>query len=72
MKAPFRVDQPDADAAWEGWFGYGGSCLLWDRKNNVAMSYVMNARHFSATGDRRTSMIIPAFLEAYKKAKAAK
>ncbi|KAJ3149482.1 hypothetical protein HDU89_003846 [Geranomyces variabilis] len=48
---------------WVGWAGAGGSMIWWNREQNLAFAYVMNAVKLQALGDKRSWRLIKAFLE---------
>ncbi|KAI9291470.1 hypothetical protein K502DRAFT_326273, partial [Neoconidiobolus thromboides FSU 785] len=46
-----------------GWFGAGGSMVLFNLEHNFAFSYVMNAQHFNTFFEGRAHHL---FIEAFK------
>ncbi|KAI9363508.1 beta-lactamase/transpeptidase-like protein [Zopfochytrium polystomum] len=57
---------------WIGWFGAGGSVIMWNRDLNMAVGYVPNFCQFESTGDRRTHRMIRQLVEIAEKVRARK
>ncbi|KAJ3012465.1 hypothetical protein HKX48_006265 [Thoreauomyces humboldtii] len=54
---------------WVGWAGAGGSMIWWNREENLAFSYAMNAVKLQSLGDKRSWRLIQAFVEGVDKKK---
>ncbi|KAI8908721.1 beta-lactamase/transpeptidase-like protein [Powellomyces hirtus] len=67
-----KVDKLVHGDTWIGWAGAGGSMIWWNKDENLAFAYAMNAVKLQALGDKRSWRLIKAFLEGVDRIKGRK